>query len=117
MRNHDELYCLIHGTIDTPARAWDIPAMAKVTRRNGRNYRYDAGPPTIPWSAEEWDAWNEWDPSVEVPSADQEMYCKRGHEWAKTRVLKKDGRRFCRACKNLRQLEYIRRKKAERVQS
>jgi hypothetical protein len=69
IRNHDELLCMVHGTVHTPSRAWDVPSdgfdadqpVPKGMRRRGpKGFGV-----TVAWTDEEretWETWREGDP-------------------------------------------------------
>lgn len=71
VRNHDVLECLVHGTIEEPVRAWDLPSVADVelevgrARRRGASHHADA----VPWTDEERRVWDEWKEGDPVPDA------------------------------------------------
>lgn len=67
IRNHDETVCLVHGTIHTPVRAWDLPSLALAvgTGRPVNAFRL------VPWTERERQTWAEWSPARgPLPSED-----------------------------------------------
>lgn len=59
--NHDVVECLVHGTIDEPVRAWDLPASIDADSRDGKQRASRSGAPSVPWTDEERQQWEKAD--------------------------------------------------------
>ena len=60
VRNHDELLCLVHGTVQTPSRAWDVPSGDGRTGPQGKRGPKDFGG-AVAWTDEERRLWATWE--------------------------------------------------------
>lgn len=83
VRSHDELWCMVHGEVWAPVRAWETaPADGTLEQtRTGRSRTYGARLDTVvPWTDAERRAWETWREGDPVPGDDQERAATRREE-------------------------------------
>jgi hypothetical protein len=86
LRAHDELLCLVHGTVYEPSRAWDPPEPCLSTKGRAGT----VGPEPRPWTQMDrllWDTWREGDPiDTECPVCGDSFYSIVGAEQHRRKI-------------------------------
>lgn len=79
LRSHDEVFCLAHGEVYAPIRAWETAPETQVPLEFVAQRRKKAGHVPMPWTKKElhiFETWREGDP-VPVDENVRSHYCQQ----------------------------------------